>query len=118
MQKNKALTLVALTFVLSLAAGMASAGDCVLHITRTACPGQEKESFSKCGGTASCDETKPAADIAQCSTVAMSACANTRLTTTQYKKVTASFNGAAIDKGIDFCIGHPDYPYAKKVDCK
>ena len=107
-----------MALLFSSVSGMAYSADCVLHITRTACPGQEKESFSKCGGAASCDESKPAADATQCASIAKSACANTRLTTTQYKKVTATFNGASVEKDSDFCAGHPDYPFAKKADCK
>jgi len=94
------------------------AADCALNITRTACPGQEKESFSKCDGKASCIETKPAANAAECAAVAKTACANSRLTVTKNKKVTADFNGASVEGGKDFCAGHPEYPYASKQDCK
>ena len=98
--------------------GVASAADCVLHVTRTACPGQEKESFSKCKGTASCDEKVLATSASQCASKAKISCANSRLTTTKYKKITADFDGATVEGGKDFCVGHPDYPYAKKADCK
>jgi hypothetical protein len=94
------------------------AADCVLHVTRTACPGQEKESFSKCGGAASCVEKKPAASAAECVAAATAACANSRTTITKYKKVTAEFEGAAVESGKDFCVGNPDYPYAAKEECK
>jgi hypothetical protein len=40
------------------------AADCEVSVSRTACPGQQQESFSKCGGNASCIEKKPAADAA------------------------------------------------------
>lgn len=96
----------------------AFAADCVLQVTRTACQGEEKESFSKCNGTASCDEKKPAASAAQCISKAKSSCANSRLTITKNKKVTAKFDGADLEGGKDFCEGHPDYPYAKKATCK
>ncbi|MEI6803322.1 MAG: hypothetical protein WCK83_09160 [Burkholderiales bacterium] len=98
--------------------GNALAADCVLSITRSACPGQEKESFSKCDGKASCDETVPAASASQCTLKAKSACSNKRLDVTKYKKVTAKYDGAPIDGGKDFCVGHPDFPYASKPDCK
>jgi hypothetical protein len=101
-----------------LATAGALAGDCSLNVTRTACPGQEKESFSKCGGSASCVEKKPAASAAQCVAKAKEACANARLTTTKNKKLTAEFDGVALEGGRDFCVGHPDYPYANKPDCK
>ena len=96
----------------------AMAGECVLNVTRTACPGQEKESFSKCEGKASCTEQKTVADAAACSAAATSACANSRTTVTKYKKVTAQLDGTPVQGGKDFCAGHPDYPYAAKQDCK
>lgn len=98
--------------------GVASAADCVFHVTRTACPGQEKESFSKCKGTASCDEKMLVASASQCAIKAKASCANSRLTTTKYKKITAEFDGVALEGGKDFCVGHPDFPFAKKADCK
>jgi hypothetical protein len=94
------------------------ADDCVIHITRTACPGKETESFTKCGGKASCDESKPAVSAAQCATKAKEACANARLDVTKYKKITATFNGQPVEGGKDFCVGHPDYPYADQASCK
>lgn len=101
-----------------LVTGTAYAGDCVLHVTRTACPGKEKESFSKCDGKPSCDQKIPVASASQCASKAKSNCANKRYDITKYKKVTASLDGAAVDGGKDFCAGHPDYPYANKADCK
>ncbi|MGI9134680.1 MAG: hypothetical protein ACR2I0_12200 [Rhodoferax sp.] len=101
-----------------LMAGNAFAADCVLAVSRTACPGQEKESFSKCDGKASCEETVPAASAAQCTLKAKSACSNKRLDITKYKKITAKYDGTALDGGKDFCIGHPDFPYASKAECK
>lgn len=52
----------------------AFAAECALNITRTACPGQERESFSKWDGKASCIEKKPAADATACATTAAEAC--------------------------------------------
>jgi hypothetical protein len=109
-------SLVALMVLLGSSSALAA--DCVLNVTRKACPGQEQESFSKCGGKASCTETKPVADAAACAAAATAACANSRKTVTQNKVVTAQFNGSAIEGGKDFCVGHPDYPYAAKADCK
>jgi len=101
-----------------LFAGNVLASDCVLHITRTACPGKEADSYSKCGGKQSCDETKPAASAGQCQAKAKEMCKNSRLDITKYKKVTADFDGSALDGGKDYCVGHPDFPYANKADCK
>jgi len=44
----------------------AIAGECVLKTTRVACPGKEKESFSKCNGQASCDEKVVADSAKEC----------------------------------------------------
>ena len=104
--------------LLTLAMGSAVASECVLQITRTACPGQEKESFSKCDGKPGCTESVPAASASQCALKAKSSCANKRLEITQYEKVSATFGGAAVESGKDFCVGHPDYPYASKAVCK
>lgn len=104
--------------LLTLAMGSAYAAECVLQVTRTACPGQEKESFSKCDGKPGCTESVPAASASQCALKAKSACANKRLEITKYKKVSATYDGAAVEGGKDFCVGHPDFPYAAKPDCK
>lgn len=106
----------ALLFSLSL--GSAVAGECLLQVTRTACPAQEKESFSKCDGTASCVENVPAASASQCASKAKSSCTNKRYDITKYKKITASYDGSAVQGGKDFCVGHPDYPHVNKPDCK
>lgn len=102
----------------ALSCSAAQAGDCVLQITRTACPGKDAESFSKCGGKASCNETVPAATASQCALKAKSSCANKRYDITKYKKISATYDGAAVEGGKDFCTGHPDYPHANKPDCK
>lgn len=106
------------SLLLSLAMGSAFAGECVLQVTRTACPGQEKESFTKCDGKASCNESVPAASASQCAIKTKSGCANKRYEITKYKKITATYDGAPVDGGKDFCVGHPDYPHASKSDCK
>lgn len=112
---RKSVYVVALLLFVS---GVASAADCVIHVTRTACPGQDKESFSKCNGNASCDEKALVVSASQCASKAKASCANSRLTITKYKKITADYDGAAVEGGKDFCIGHPDFPFAKKAECK
>ena len=74
--------------------------------------------FSKCNGNASCDEKVLVTSAAQCASKAKAGCANSRLTVTKYKKVTADYDGTAVEGGKDFCVGHPDFPYAKKAECK
>ncbi len=102
----------------SLAMGSAVAGECLLQVTRTACPQQEKESFAKCDGKANCVENVPAASASQCAAKAKSGCANKRYEITKYKKITASYDGTTVEGGKDFCVGHPDFPHAAKADCK
>ena len=104
--------------LLSFAIGSAFAGECVLQITRTACPGQEKESYSKCDGKPGCTESVPAASASQCALKAKASCTNKRYEITKYKKVSATFDGAGVEGGKDFCTGHPDYPHVSKTDCK
>jgi len=101
-----------------LVSGSALAGECVLQVTRTACPAMEKESFSKCDGKANCNETVPAASASQCTLKAKAGCSNKRLDITKYKKVTATYDGKPVDGGKDFCVGHPDFPFADKPACK
>ena len=98
--------------------GVAFAGECVMQVTRSACPGQEATSYTKCGGKQSCDEKAPAASASQCVSKAKAACANSRLDVTKNKKITATYDGVPVDGGKDFCIGHPDFPYASKPACK
>lgn len=114
MKTIRSLALVA-TLMLS---GVAVADDCVLQITRTACPGKETASYVKCGGKPSCAEVKPAASAALCASKAKEACSNSRADVTKYKKVTALFGGKPVEGGKDFCVGHPDYPYTEQADCK
>jgi len=70
-------------------------GDCALSYTRTACPGQEAESYKKCDGKQSCTKNVPAASEAACQEAAVAACSNDRLT------VTASKAGKA-----DLCLDY------------
>lgn len=104
--------------LLGLVSVSALAGECVLQVTRTACPSMEKESYSKCDGKPGCNESVPAASASQCALKAKAGCSNKRLEVTKYKKITATYDGASVEAGKDFCTGHPDFPYASKPDCK
>ena len=44
--------------------------------------------------------------------------ASLRLDITKYKEVSATYDGASVESGKDFCVGHPDFLYAAKPDCK
>ena len=84
-------------------AGAALADDsgCVVHYVRTACQGQEAESFKKCDGQAECDKTKPADSADACAAAALKSCSNSRLDITKYKVITAKYNGEALTGGFD-----------------
>src|SRR5262245_56703120 len=68
-------------------------GDCAITYTRTACPGQEAESYKKCEGEKTCTKSVEASSQEQCATAAVDACANDRLTVTESKIITAKFKG-------------------------
>lgn len=89
-----------------------AAGDCVLAVTRVACKGKEAESYKKCEGKATCDEKKKSKDAAACAKEALEACENVgpRQKITESKVVKATFDGAAVEGGKDFCGGgRPDF---------
>lgn len=95
--------------MLMATAGGAAAGECAIEYTRTACPGQETESYSKCGGTQSCVKPETAASVEDCQSAALKACANERLKITKSKVVRAKFDGKAVMSASgkeDFCAGY------------
>ncbi len=99
-------------FILTFVAQQAQAGSCVFHVTRVACPGKDKESFSKCDGKASCDETQKVGSAEACAKQAEAACANVgaRQQITKSKSVTADFDGAPVQAGKNFCAPErPDF---------
>jgi hypothetical protein len=88
----------------------AFAGECVLKTTRTACPGKEKESFSKCNGQASCDEKVAADSEKDCAEKAAKSCDNSRPNITKSKTVSATFDGKPVSGGKNVCAAErPDY---------
>lgn len=72
------------------------ATDCDITIARTACPGQDAESYKKCDGKQSCSKHVPAASEAACAEAAVNACANDRLDITKSKAITAKYKGKAL----------------------
>ncbi|MCB1858985.1 MAG: hypothetical protein KDI63_11955 [Gammaproteobacteria bacterium] len=74
---------------------------CVVHYVRTACQGQEAESFKKCDGNAECEKSKPADSAEACAAAALKSCENSRLDITKYKVITAKFNGQDLVGGFD-----------------
>lgn len=93
--------------------GTATAGECAIEYVRTACPGKETESYSKCNGKQNCVMPEQAANLQACQTAAVNACANDRLTITKSKVIKAKFDGKAIMSASgkeDFCAD-----YAKRA---
>ena len=97
--------------------GTAAAGECAVEYIRTACPGKETESYSKCGGKQTCVLTEAAADVAGCQAAAVKACANERLLITKSKVIHAKFDGKPINSASgkdDFCLDYANR--AKEFD--
>jgi hypothetical protein len=87
----------------------ATAGECAIEYIRTACPGKDAESFSKCGGKQSCVLPEPADSTQACQAAALKACANDRLLITKSKVVHAKFDGKAVMSASgkeDFCADY------------
>jgi hypothetical protein len=74
----------------------ADGGDCAISYTRTACPGQEAESYKKCDGKQSCTKMVAADSEAKCAEAAVQACSNDRLNVTKSKVIGAKFKGKAL----------------------
>jgi len=80
---------------------LADDSGCVVHYVRTACQGQEAESFKKCDGAAECEKTKPADSVDACAAAALKSCANSRTDITKYKVITATYDGEQLTGGFD-----------------
>lgn len=103
------------SFGMSLATP-AFAGECVVHTIRTACPGKEAESYSKCGGAKACDKDEFTDTEAACIALAKAGCPNSRLDITKSKIVKARFNGKSLKGpyGGSFCApNRPDFNKCK-----
>lgn len=111
----KSMALAAL-FGLTFASNAFAAMDCIVHYNRTACPGKEEESYSKCSGSKECDKNEDASTEAACVALAKAACANSRLEITKSKRITARFEGKALKGpyGGNFCSqSRPDFNKCK-----
>lgn len=99
-----------LTLLLLFLCASAMAGDCILKTTRAACPGKEKEAYSKCNGVASCDETIQADSAKECAEKAKKSCDNSRPAMIKSKEVSATFDGKPVEGGKNVCAAdRPDY---------
>ena len=111
---KKSIALAAL-FGLSFASNVYAA-ECVVHTIRTACPGKESESYSKCGGAKSCDKEEMVSTEAACIAAAKAGCPNSRLEITKSKIVKARFDGKQLKGpyGGSFCApNRPDFNKCK-----
>jgi hypothetical protein len=87
-----------------------SASECEITYTRTACPGQEAESYKKCDGKQSCTKPVAAPSEGACVEAAVNACANDRLEITKSKVITAKYKGKALKTKSgkdDMCLEYP-----------
>jgi hypothetical protein len=85
------------------------ATDCAITYTRTACPGQEAESYKKCDGQKSCTKHVEADSEAKCLQAGIDACSNDRLTVTASKVINAKFKGKALKTKAgkdDLCLDY------------
>ncbi|MET0342393.1 MAG: hypothetical protein ABW252_15420 [Polyangiales bacterium] len=97
MKKIQASFAAFLAIVASASAAAAEdAGACAITTTRTACAGQETESYKKCDGKQSCTKNVEASSADACLEAAVAACANDRPTVTKSKKITAKYQGKAV----------------------
>src|SRR5258708_978718 len=70
--------------------------DCAIKYTRTACAGQDAESYKKCAGKKSCVKYEAASTADACKAAAVSACSNDRLTITESKVINATYQGKSL----------------------
>src|SRR5688572_15733138 len=83
---------------------------CEVTTTRTACPGQEAESYKKCEGKKSCSKKVEAATAEACVEAAVASCSNDRLEITKSKTITVKFGGKAQKSKSgkdDVCLDYP-----------
>ena len=90
-------------FCMTVFSMTAFADKCVLDITRVACPTKEKESYEKCAGKAQCPKDLTATSEKDCAKKALKECENARLEITKSKAITATYDGAPVEAGKNFC---------------
>lgn len=96
-----------ITALLIFCSTTAFAGECVLTIKRTACPGKEAEAFKPYMGKVETKEKKEAATENACGELADAASKIVRKGTLSEKHVMASFDGKDLGKA-----------FSNKADCK
>jgi len=106
MFENKKIGMVVMV-VAAFYTGTILAATCEIKYDRTACPGQEKISYKKCGGKKTYSKFKQASSVAHCRVLAIKSCANKRYSITKSKVITAVFDGKSIKTASgknDFCL--------------
>lgn len=83
------------------------AGECVLAITRTACPGKEAEAFKPYDGKTTTEEKKKLSSAGACIKAGEGAARIIRKGTLSGKSVEAKFDGAAVAGS----------PFSAKAEC-
>jgi len=107
---------VVLAALIGLSMASSAFANCVVNVNRTACPGKEEVSYSKCGGAKSCDKTEDAGNVAACIAFAKAQCPNSRLDITKSKIVKARFDGKQLPGPYNgnFCSqSRPDFNKCK-----
>lgn len=89
-----------LVVVAILLTSNAYAGDCVIKIKRTACPGKSTEAFKPYNGKEETEEKKSANDQKVCETEAEKASKIVRKGVLSQKRTVASFEGKDLGKSF------------------
>ena len=87
----------------------AFAGECVLTVTREACPGKDDAAYKPYGGQKTKPMNKSASDEAACRKAVEQECKIVRKGVLKSKSIKATFDGKDLDGGKDQCAGHKDY---------
>lgn len=97
----------ALIILSFLTSPLAFAGVCEIFIERSACPGQEKAAYVKCGGKQGCSIKRKASDVETCKKLAEAECANSRVDITKSKIIKVKFGS---EESANLCAAdRPDY---------
>ena len=92
----------------------AFAGECVMTIDRTPCPGKEAEAREPYKGVNPTIEKKGTADEKACLDLSKKACKIVRKGTLSKKSLTGKFDGKALEAGGNICASVPESAVACK----
>lgn len=97
---TRGLPFTALIGIALLGATTVWAGECVIDITRDACPGKDAEAYKPYDGKKTTQEKKKVKDEADCETFANKSAKIVRKGTLSKKTVQAAYDGKKIDKAF------------------